>query len=78
MTFHDPEKQVDAQFPRKLSLLFKPSRYKVFCTVDAGPKILGVARALLILAAQKPMRVLCTARCKTPSWNPSTSCCLTK
>ena len=55
-----PKKQVDAQFPRKLSLLFKPSRYKVLHGGRGSGKSWGVARALLILAAQKPMRVLCT------------------
>lgn len=55
-----PTKQVDAQFPRKLSLLFKPSRYKVLHGGRGSGKSWGVARALLILAAQKPMRVLCT------------------
>lgn len=53
-------KQVDAQFPRKLSLLFKPSRYKILHGGRGSGKSWGVARALLILAAQKPMRILCT------------------
>jgi phage terminase large subunit len=55
-----PTKQVDAQFPRKLSLLFRPSRYKVLHGGRGSGKSWGVARALLILAAQKPMRILCT------------------
>ena len=55
-----PTRQVDAQFPRKLSLLFKPSRYKVLHGGRGSGKSWGVARALLILAAQKQMRILCT------------------
>ena len=52
--------QVNAQFPAKLQCLFKPSRYKILHGGRGSGKSWGVARALLILAAQKPMRVLCT------------------
>jgi len=52
-----PERVVD--FPAKLQGLFKPRRYKVLHGGRGGAKSWGVARALLLLAAQKPLRVLC-------------------
>lgn len=52
--------QVNAQFPVKLQCLFKPARYKILHGGRGSGKSWGVARALLILAAQKPMRILCT------------------
>ena len=48
-----------AEFPLKLRLLFEKSRYKVLYGGRGGAKSWGVARALLILAAKKPTRVLC-------------------
>lgn len=50
----------DAQFPRKLQCLFQPSRYKILYGGRGAAKSWGVARALLILGAQKPMRFLCS------------------
>lgn len=50
---------VKAEFPEKLQCLFRPSRYKVLYGGRGGSKSWGVARALLILGAQKPIRVLC-------------------
>ena len=50
---------VDAAFPEKLQCLFKPARYKVLYGGRGGAKSWGVARALLILAANKPLRILC-------------------
>ena len=50
---------VKAQFPPKLKALFKPSRYKVFYGGRGGAKSWGFARALLIMGASKPIRVLC-------------------
>ncbi|TXH46554.1 MAG: PBSX family phage terminase large subunit [Desulfurellales bacterium] len=47
------------EFPEKLQLLFRPKRYKVMHGGRGGGKSWGVARALLILGAQKPLRVLC-------------------
>jgi phage terminase large subunit len=47
------------QFPRKLQCLFKPKRHKVAHGGRGSAKSWGFARALLILAAQKPLRVLC-------------------
>jgi len=51
---------MDAKFPRKLQPLFKPARYKVAHGGRGGAKSWGFARALLILGAQKPLRILCT------------------
>ena len=50
----------DIQFPAKLRPLFKPARYKVAHGGRGGAKSWGFARALLILAAQKKLRILCT------------------
>lgn len=49
-----------AQFPNKLKPLFQSARYKVFHGGRGSGKSWGVARALLILARQKRLRVLCT------------------
>jgi phage terminase large subunit len=49
-----------AEFPAKLRFLFKPVRYKVAYGGRGSAKSWSFARALLILAAQKPLRVLCT------------------
>jgi phage terminase large subunit len=51
---------VDAQFPRKLGFLFKPHRYKCAHGGRGSGKSWGVARALLILGAQRKLRILCT------------------
>lgn len=50
----------DAWFPEKLRFLFQPARYKVARGGRGSGKSWGFARALLILGAQKPTRVLCT------------------
>lgn len=50
---------VDAEFPGKLRFLFKPHRYKIMYGGRGGAKSWGVARALLILASTKPLRILC-------------------
>lgn len=47
------------QFPDKLRCLFEPRRYKVLYGGRGSGKSWGVARALLILAASRPLRVLC-------------------
>ena len=52
--------KVKAEFPEKLKFLFTPSRYKIAHGGRGGAKSWGFARALIILAAQKPLRVLCT------------------
>lgn len=48
-----------AQFPDKLQFLFRPARYKVAYGGRGGAKSWGFARALLILAANQKLRVLC-------------------
>lgn len=49
-----------AEFPAKLQFLFKPARYKVAHGGRGSGKSWGFARALLIMAAAQPLRVLCT------------------
>lgn len=48
-----------ADFPAKLAFLFQPARYKVAYGGRGGAKSWGFARALLVLAAQRKLRVLC-------------------
>ena len=47
------------EFPAKLQPLFEPKRYKVMYGGRGGAKSWGVARALIIQAAQSPLRILC-------------------
>jgi phage terminase large subunit len=47
------------QFPEKLECLFQPNRYKVLYGGRGGAKSWGVARALVILGAERPIRILC-------------------
>lgn len=47
------------EFPPKLDCLFRPSRYKVLWGGRGAAKSWGIARALLVKAAEKPMRILC-------------------
>ena len=49
----------NAEFPVKLEGLFKKARYKVAYGGRGGAKSWGIARALLILGAKSPMRILC-------------------
>ena len=51
--------QIEAEFPRKLAFLFKPARYKVAHGGRGSGKSWSFARALILLAAQKPLRILC-------------------
>ena len=48
-----------AQFPIKLQPLFKKARYKICYGGRGGAKSWGIARALLILGAKSPLRILC-------------------
>jgi len=48
-----------AQFPNKLDFLFEPHRYKVAYGGRGSGKSWSYARALLIKAANEPIRVLC-------------------
>lgn len=51
--------RIKVEFPDKLKPLFQPKRYKVLHGGRGGAKSWGVARALLILGANKPLRILC-------------------
>jgi phage terminase large subunit len=51
--------EIEAKFPRKLQFLFKPARYKVAHGGRGSGKSWGFARALLLQAASKKLRVLC-------------------
>jgi phage terminase large subunit len=48
------------EIPAAFAPLFQPSRYKVFYGGRDGAKSWSFAKALLIMAAQRPLRVLCT------------------
>src|SRR6516164_166304 len=54
-----PPPSVDADFPAPLQVLFTPKRYKVLYGGRGAGRSWGVARALLLLGAQQPRRVLC-------------------
>lgn len=47
------------EFPEKLQFLFAPHRYKVLYGGRGGIKSWSIAQALLILGAQKQLRILC-------------------
>jgi len=46
--------------PPKFTALMTPARYKVFYGGRGGAKSWSIARALVKLAAEKPLRILCT------------------
>ena len=48
-----------AQFPKRLDFLFEPSRIKAIYGGRGSGKSWGVARALLLQGANKPLRILC-------------------
>lgn len=50
----------NAEFPKKLEFLFRPYRFKISYGGRGSGKSWSFARALLIQAAGKPLRVLCT------------------
>ena len=50
---------LEAHFPEKLKCLFQPSRYKVLYGGRGGAKSWGIAKALLIIGLNRPIRVLC-------------------
>lgn len=54
-----PEQSNSASFPAPLEILFKPKRHKVMYGGRGAGRSWGCARALLILGAQKSIRVLC-------------------
>lgn len=50
---------VEWEFPEKLGFLFSPAPFKVIRGGRGGGKSWGVARALLLLGAEKRLRILC-------------------
>lgn len=60
MSVEQTSKTGRAAFPRKLECLFRKSRYKVLWGGRGSGKSWGIARALLIEGAKRPIRVLCT------------------
>ncbi len=52
-------KKIRAEFPESFGFLFEPHRYKVAYGGRGGAKSWAFARALLIKAAERPLRVLC-------------------
>lgn len=59
------DQTINAEFPDKLNRLFEKSRYKVCYGGRGGAKSWGIARALLILAAKDPIRILCAREFQT-------------
>lgn len=52
--------QTEVKLPQKLSFLFEPYRYKVAYGGRGAGKSHSIAKALLVLGASKPLRILCT------------------
>jgi len=50
---------IEGAFPRAYRELFTPCRYKIYYGGRGAAKSWAIARALLITAAQKPIRILC-------------------
>lgn len=59
MATAEPVQEIRAKFPSKLRPLFRPKRYKVMYGGRGGGKSWAVARALLVMAAERPLRILC-------------------
>ena len=55
----------EIEFPLKLQCLFNPARYKVLWGGRGGAKSWGIARALLIIGTNRPIRVLCAREFQT-------------
>jgi len=55
----------NVQFPQKLAFLFEPCRYKICFGGRGGAKSWGISRALLILGAKSPLRILCAREFQT-------------
>jgi phage terminase large subunit len=51
--------KIRAELPEKLDALFKPKRYKILYGGRGGSKSWGIARALLVIGIQRPIRILC-------------------
>lgn len=50
---------IEVSIPKAFGDLFKPKRYKVYYGGRGGAKSHNIARALLVIGMQKPIRVLC-------------------
>ncbi|MFK5600247.1 PBSX family phage terminase large subunit [Methylobacterium sp. HMF5984] len=50
---------MQVEFPEKLDFLFEPARYKIAYGGRGGAKSWGFGRALVIMGAQRKLRVLC-------------------
>src|ERR1700683_1098564 len=50
---------VSAQFPEPLRCLFEPRRYKILWGGRGAGRSWGIARALLLIGTERPIRVLC-------------------
>ena len=59
MLFRSWLMRITADFPRKLTFLFEPARYKVAHGGRGSGKSWAFARALILMAAKKPLRILC-------------------
>jgi len=57
--------QANAEFPVKMAGLFDKARYKIYYGGRGAGKSHSVAKALLILAAKSPIRVLCAREFQT-------------
>lgn len=51
--------EINLDFPEKLGFLFEPKRYKILYGGRGSAKSWSVARALIALSMQNPIRVLC-------------------
>lgn len=56
---------MNVDFPRKMQPLFRPKRYKILKSGRGCAKSWSIARALLLMAAKKPIRILCTREYQT-------------
>jgi phage terminase large subunit len=54
-----PLDTTNIQFPAKMECLFQPKMYKIFYGGRGGAKTWNFARALLLMGATRPLRVLC-------------------
>src|SRR5437870_4420667 len=57
--------QPSIQLPRKMQFLFRPKRYKIAHGGRGAAKSWSFARALIMLAASKKMRILCVRETQT-------------
>ena len=63
------------EFPRKMQALFRPRRYKILYGGRGSAKSWSVGRALLVMAAERKIRVLCGRETQGESRAPIPSSC---